>query len=179
MLDPLTAVSHTPKLWMGKGRPVSSSTHIHTEDHFLHIHTPQTHLLYRHGFMYSSAAVAPPQPPTAVAPPRRSHSSRRFSRIITRTSLYDLLGVSSSASTADIRSAYRRLAARYHPDVNSSIVAHEKFQASSRWDDVVLCESVPVSVRSAADTGDDACLMEHDVPGPSATALCHPCLLLL
>uniref|UniRef100_A0A383W3X5 J domain-containing protein n=1 Tax=Tetradesmus obliquus TaxID=3088 RepID=A0A383W3X5_TETOB len=46
-----------------------------------------------------------------------------------RASLYELLGVDSSASSADIRSAYRRLATLYHPDVNPSVAAHERFQA--------------------------------------------------
>ena len=32
--------------------------------------------------------------------------------------LYSLLGLSASASAADIRRAYRRLARRYHPDIN-------------------------------------------------------------
>lgn len=45
-----------------------------------------------------------------------------------RASLYELLGVDSSASSADIRSAYRRLATLYHPDVNPSVAAHERFQ---------------------------------------------------
>ena len=31
---------------------------------------------------------------------------------------YDLLGVSRTASQSDVRKAYRRLARRYHPDVN-------------------------------------------------------------
>ncbi|KAF6254240.1 hypothetical protein COO60DRAFT_1542664 [Scenedesmus sp. NREL 46B-D3] len=45
-----------------------------------------------------------------------------------RASLYELLGVDRSASSADIRSAYRRLATLYHPDVNPSVTAHERFQ---------------------------------------------------
>lgn len=45
-----------------------------------------------------------------------------------KTSLYDLLGVDSTATTAQIRAAYRRLATIYHPDVNGSGTAIEKFQ---------------------------------------------------
>lgn len=36
------------------------------------------------------------------------------------SSLYDLIGVSSNASQSEIKSAYRTLAKRYHPDVNPS-----------------------------------------------------------
>jgi hypothetical protein len=77
----------------------------------------------------TAAATALPRHTRCMCPPGRLSSRYRArSACITRTSLYDLLGVTSSASTGDIRTAYRRLAARYHPDVNSSLIAHEKFQ---------------------------------------------------
>ena len=43
------------------------------------------------------------------------------------TDHYSTLGVPSSASIADIKSAFRRLAANYHPDRNASpdALAHE------------------------------------------------------
>jgi curved DNA-binding protein CbpA len=41
--------------------------------------------------------------------------------------LYRTLGVSPRATTADIRSAYRRLARKYHPDVSSSPDASARF----------------------------------------------------
>ncbi|MDO4903835.1 MAG: molecular chaperone DnaJ, partial [Limosilactobacillus sp.] len=41
---------------------------------------------------------------------------------------YDILGVSKDASDADIKHAYRRLAAKYHPDVNHEPGAEEKFK---------------------------------------------------
>ena len=41
---------------------------------------------------------------------------------------YDVLGVSKDASEADIKHAHRRLAAKYHPDVNHEPGAEEKFK---------------------------------------------------
>lgn len=40
---------------------------------------------------------------------------------------YRVLGVSRDATAEDIRRAYRRLARRYHPDVNSGIDARARF----------------------------------------------------
>lgn len=41
---------------------------------------------------------------------------------------YALLGVPSDATTAQIKSAYRKLAKQYHPDINTSSDAAEKFR---------------------------------------------------
>ena len=41
---------------------------------------------------------------------------------------YDILGVDKNASADDIKSAYRQLAKKYHPDINKSADAPEKFK---------------------------------------------------
>jgi curved DNA-binding protein len=43
-------------------------------------------------------------------------------------SLYDTLEVSESATEAEIKKAYRKLARQYHPDVNKDKGAEDKFK---------------------------------------------------
>jgi molecular chaperone DnaJ len=51
---------------------------------------------------------------------------------------YEILGVKKSASAEDIRKAFRKLARRYHPDVNpGDKAAEEKFKAISEAHDVL------------------------------------------
>jgi len=44
---------------------------------------------------------------------------------------YDVLGVKKGATAAQIKSAYRKLARKYHPDVNKASDATEKFQEAT------------------------------------------------
>jgi DnaJ-class molecular chaperone len=50
---------------------------------------------------------------------------------------YHALGVSSSASLADIRNAYRRRAARHHPDRNAAPDAAARFRAVQEAYDIL------------------------------------------
>jgi len=51
---------------------------------------------------------------------------------------YGILGVKKSASTDDIRKAFRKLARKYHPDVNpGDKAAEERFKAMSEANDVL------------------------------------------
>ncbi|KAE8708566.1 Chaperone protein DnaJ [Hibiscus syriacus] len=45
---------------------------------------------------------------------------------------YSILGVSKNASKSDIKSAYRKLARNYHPDVNKEAGAEQKFKEISQ-----------------------------------------------
>jgi len=50
---------------------------------------------------------------------------------------YDVLGVKRKASADEVKSAYRKLARKYHPDVNKSAGAAEKFREATEAYDVL------------------------------------------
>src|SRR5438445_1187504 len=56
----------------------------------------------------------------------------------TQKDYYGILGVKKNASVEDIRKAFRKLARKYHPDVNpGDKAAEEKFKAISEANDVL------------------------------------------
>src|SRR6266545_789751 len=56
----------------------------------------------------------------------------------TKKDYYEILGVKKSASVDDIRKAFRKLARKYHPDVNpGDKAAEEKFKSLSEANDVL------------------------------------------
>ncbi|VVB09733.1 unnamed protein product [Arabis nemorensis] len=63
----------------------------------------------------------------------RNMHPRRGSRFTVRAdaNYYSVLGVSKNATKAEIKSAYRKLARNYHPDVNKEPGAEEKFKEIS------------------------------------------------
>lgn len=50
---------------------------------------------------------------------------------------YDVLGIPSTASESDIKTAYRTMAKRYHPDINKDKHAEEKFKLVNEANDVL------------------------------------------
>ncbi|MFA5687020.1 MAG: molecular chaperone DnaJ [Bacilli bacterium] len=51
---------------------------------------------------------------------------------------YDVLGLNKSASKDDIKSAYRRLAKKYHPDINKASDAEDKFKEVQEAYDILF-----------------------------------------
>ncbi|CAM9639855.1 unnamed protein product, partial [Sphacelaria rigidula] len=65
---------------------------------------------------------------TRVSTRARSRSSRM---VRMAADYYDTLGVGRSASKSELKSAFRKLARQYHPDVNDAPDAQEKFNEIS------------------------------------------------
>ncbi len=76
-----------------------------------------------------------------------------------RKNYYEILGISEGASVREIKSAYKRLAKLYHPDVNpDGTAAHERFKEISEayeiLSDARKRKAYDVSGASASADGD-------------------------
>ena len=71
---------------------------------------------------------------------------------------YEMLGVSKGATEAEIKSAYRRLAKKLHPDANK----HDQ-RAASRFAELNAAYEIlgEESKRKAYDRGKDACTRKY------------------
>lgn len=58
-------------------------------------------------------------------------------KLLSKRDYYDVLGVDRNASVDEIKKAYRKLARKYHPDVNKSPDAEEKFKEVKEAYDVL------------------------------------------
>jgi curved DNA-binding protein len=67
-------------------------------------------------------------------------------------SLYDTLDVSQNASSDEIKKAYRRLARKYHPDINKEPGAEEKFKEINAAYEVLSDESKKAQYDQYGDT---------------------------
>ena len=66
-----------------------------------------------------------------------------YHRGLTVENYYDLLGLAKTASEAEIKKAYRKLAMQYHPDRNpDDKSAEEKFKSGVKNSRVVVLEEV-------------------------------------
>lgn len=61
----------------------------------------------------------------------------KWDDIVTDTAFYQALGVPKDASTNDIKRAYRKMARKYHPDINPGADASARFKAAGEAYDVL------------------------------------------
>lgn len=75
---------------------------------------------------------------------------------MTEENYYDILGVSKDASEDEINHAYRKLAAKYHPDVNHAPGAEEKFKKINEAHEVLSDKQKRAQYDQFGSAGPDA-----------------------
>jgi len=60
-----------------------------------------------------------------------------------RSKYYSILGLPTTASLQEVKKQYRKLVMQYHPDVNSSANAQEKFIQISEAYDIIINDKIP------------------------------------
>lgn len=68
---------------------------------------------------------------------------------------YEVLGVSKDASKEDIKKAYKKLAKKYHPDINKESGAEDKFKEINQAASVLLDDKKKQQYDTYGTTGDD------------------------
>ncbi|XP_010928256.1 chaperone protein dnaJ A7A, chloroplastic [Elaeis guineensis] len=97
---------------------------------------PQTGILNNQKYLASSCASFFASVPSSAlfnSGPCQNLRHNRGARLVVRadSDYYSILGVSKNASKSEIKSAYRKLARSYHPDVNKESGAEQKFKEIS------------------------------------------------
>ncbi|KAB1218718.1 Chaperone protein DnaJ [Morella rubra] len=97
-------------------------------------------------------------------------SAGRFRTVVTASGdYYATLGVSKSATSKEIKTAYRRLARQYHPDVNKQPGATEKFKEISAAYEVLSDDKKRALYDQYGEAG-----VKSTVGGPSSAYTTNP-----
>lgn len=90
-------------------------------------------------FSSSSASSTPSTAATSTSRPYTAEQESGSRKIIatSKTSHYNVLGVSRSATDNEIKKAYRKLALKFHPDKNSAPSAEGAFKAITNAHDIL------------------------------------------